>query len=125
MTVPHSFFRQAVFRPARHAVRPARILVAGLALCAAAPAPAITPPLDPNALGRAMSALPGLAACITQDGAPDPACARQQLARLTPAQRQALAAFAAFTAFYAEQTGGDMRGDWPPGGTGLPPAPTE
>ena len=125
MTVPHSFFRQAVFRPARHAARPARILAAGLALCAATPAPAITPPLDPNALGRAISALPGLAACISQDGAPDPACVGQQLARLTPAQRQALAAFAAFTAFYAEQTGGDDAGDWPPGSLSPPAAPTE
>ena len=124
MPVPPSFFRHAVFRPLCRAARPAQILAAGLAVSAAGPAPALTPPTDPNALGRAFSALPGLAACIDQAGTPDAACIRHQLDQLTPQQRQAMAAFAAFTAFYAEQTTGDEEGDWPPGG-GLPPATTE
>lgn len=37
MTIPRSFFRQAVFTPLRPAARPARILATGLALSAAAP----------------------------------------------------------------------------------------
>lgn len=117
--------------PATHPMP--RLLLIGAA-CASLTAPAARPahgqglplpPADPQALGRAMSSLPGLAACIHATG-PDAACVRRQIEAMTPRQRMALAAFMALTAYYAEDDPGvGTHGDWPPGAAMPPMAATE